>query len=498
MPRKASAYDHAGKLKQQTLTGFLHTSPPSSPSKSATEKRKRRLETPSSEEHSQVTDEESNDSDVGAIHFEADAIEPSDEDASPRRAKRRRIPVVTDDLDEQLPMDDEENVEAPVPRTRKGKASIIVDSEDELQPRRRKLVKGVRPPTPSDDEDDIDENQILENRLRTRGRQTKYQKNLEKLKSLKHKGRGEVALQSSSEELSEDSGSESDDDPTNSAEDDDFIVEDDSRGALAIQLPAAFSMNTHQDLSHHFKVICQLFVHMAVRPPHERRPFMQHVLKKEEYFSVPLQVTRRKLCGMRDSLVTSSIWGPEFKKPLEKYPELTLLRMEFGLPGCDACSLGSRTSTILARVSGTPYNEYDFEVLFFVNGRETEAQTEARKQSGKNFISVASVRRAREYSTNSTIGRFVTCPCQRHLFTFLQYSLYNALQFEVTAANAVNKKFVKVAFVGGALPPRDAQDADKLMDWLDQRGIIDMEWQKVRRMMEETKNLAKGDIDDVE
>jgi len=84
----------------------------------------------------------------------------------------------------------------------------------------------------------------------------------------------------------------------------------------------------------------------------------------EEYFSVPLQVTRRKLAGMCDSLVASSVWSSEFKKTLKKYPELTLIRMRFSSPGCHACRLGGRTSTLLARLSGAPYDECDFEVIF--------------------------------------------------------------------------------------------------------------------------------------
>lgn len=45
-------------------------------------------------------------------------------------------------------------------------------------------------------------------------------------------------------------------------------MEDDS--AAAIELPAEFSMNTYQDLLHHFKIICQMFVHMAVHGDDER------------------------------------------------------------------------------------------------------------------------------------------------------------------------------------------------------------------------------------
>ena len=83
---------------------------------------------------------------------------------------------------------------------------------------------------------------------------------------------------------------------------------------------------------------------------------------EEEYLSIPLQVTRRKLSGMRDSLVASSVWRSDFKKTLETYPKFTLIRLDFAIPQCDACHLGGRLSTLLGRLSGKPYDEYDFEV----------------------------------------------------------------------------------------------------------------------------------------
>lgn len=67
---------------------------------------------------------------------------------------------------------------------------------------------------------------------------------------------------------------------------------------------------------------------------------------------------------MCDSLVASSVWSPEFRKTLEKYPELALIRMNDSFPGCHACRLGGRSSTILALLSGAPYDECDFEVIF--------------------------------------------------------------------------------------------------------------------------------------
>jgi hypothetical protein len=45
---------------------------------------------------------------------------------------------------------------------------------------------------------------------------------------------------------------------------DSFIVDDSVNTSQQIALPAAFSMHVHQDLAHHFKVICQYFVHLAL------------------------------------------------------------------------------------------------------------------------------------------------------------------------------------------------------------------------------------------
>lgn len=57
------------------------------------------------------------------------------------------------------------------------------------------------------------------------------------------------------------------------------------------------------------------------------------------------------------------------------------------------------------------------------------------------------------------------------------------------------RRFVKVAYFRGIRPPRDLHDADRVMEWLDERGIIDIEWQKVRQMMDNARNLERGEID---
>ena len=60
--------------------------------------------------------------------------------------------------------------------------------------------------------------------------------------------------------------------------------------------------------------------------------------------------------------------------------------------------------------------------------------------------------------------------------------------------------YVPVAYSGGAKPPDDLDDADGIMNWLDERGMITTEWQKIKDMMESARNLEvaskRGDGDD--
>jgi hypothetical protein len=65
-----------------------------------------------------------------------------------------------------------------------------------------------------------------------------------------------------------------------------FIIEDDDE----VELPAQFSMQTYGDLSYQFKKIFQLFVHVAVQSPGDRRAFMERQMQghSSSYLCVPL------------------------------------------------------------------------------------------------------------------------------------------------------------------------------------------------------------------
>ncbi|TFY77907.1 hypothetical protein EWM64_g6105 [Hericium alpestre] len=512
MPRKQKSTQG---MAQQSLFDYLD--PKSSTSRQAenpapqtpkNRSMKRKRSDASSRRGAKVVEPEFEEAEEGNTSSDVEAIrlspskpivlssDDSDEQRSPKRpkkAKAAKISIVKSrSASPTQRVSDEEGPS--IPARLKGKSVIrkaqVVESdeEEEEEPRRRKLVKGVRPPTPddSDDSDDsLNEEDILDTRLRSRDKRSAYQQNLERLK---RKKKGQKASNSSEQDDSdaEGSGSEGpsvfpgakphigtdDEDEDDTLEDDDFIVEDDSQTVVPA-LPSAFNMSSHQDLAHHFKVVCQLFVHMAVRPARERKPFMQQSLKENEYFAIPLQTARSKLSGMRDSLITSSVWRPDFKKPLETYPELNLTRLGFAVPHCDACHLGGRLSTIVGRLDGKPYDKFSFRP------KEEESDFEDSDSDNSDENALRHLKKPKEFN----LGRFCAARTRAfHQFSHWEWSLYQTLSEEIESLQPAkgNKKrqFVRVAYVKGLLPPEDLSDADGIMDWLDQRGVINMEWHK--------------------
>ncbi|PCH38064.1 hypothetical protein WOLCODRAFT_96408 [Wolfiporia cocos MD-104 SS10] len=497
-------------LRQNTLDGFLRSSSPVQPeNQAATEiatrglKRKaRKVKYTSDNDESDPStipgdEDESQSSDAGAIRFEPEVIDiDDDEERSPRRpTKKGQKMRIIDESDEQAQPNpdssEEEGAGIPVAwkRKRSGKQKQVIADEsesEEVRPRKRKFIRGMRPlSSPEDDADlldEVDSDKIIESRFRTRDKKSTYQRNLEKLK---RKKRGESVRSSSSSFDGEESdepesfphakpdGDGSDaavDDHASEDQEDAFIVEDDSSSVP--QLPAQFSMNSHQDLIHHFKVICQYFVHLAVADAGERESTAQRLLK-DEYFSVPLNTARRKISGMRDSLVASSVWRPEFKKPLETYPNLDIIMLDFAVPHCDACHLGGRMSTRLGRLSGSPYVDTTYETLEEGSTSESDDDTPPVR---KEF----------------NLGRFCAKRTQVfHKFTHWEYHIFRNLLREVDALRDPDgtQHFVIVAHASGVQPPEDLSDPDGIMEWLDERGVITGEWRNLKKMMDSARNL---------
>ncbi|KAH9856974.1 hypothetical protein C2E23DRAFT_881467 [Lenzites betulinus] len=527
MPRKSKPAAPTKRPTQKKIDAFFGSSPArsasaatqhSSPTRPAPARKRRRAKQDVSDDDSipepvrdPDEDEGSQSSDAGAIRFEAPVLEissESDKDVAPRpsfanRGKKRLRRAHSEESASPVPSDTEEKDVY----VRKGKraakktVAAVVDSDDEEepQPRRRKLIKGERPSSPIHEENDlmeeVDEHRILESRLRTRDKRSAFQKNLEKLK---RKKRGEAVRSDSSASESEEEdtvaepfahakpdagsndesgGSENDD-----VEEDTFIIEDDS--AAAIELPAEFSMNTYQDLLHHFKIVCQLFVHMAVHDADDRDDVATR-LQQNQYFCVPLKITRRKLGGMRDSLVAGSTWRPNFRKALDTYPDLEVHGLEFTTLGCAACNLGGRKSTLQGRLSGEPYDKLTYESL-------AEEPSSDEDEDESNVL-----------PKQFDLGRFCAKRTRTyHKFTHWEYHLFHALREEVEGlkANAEGRSFVRVAYAAGKQPPKDLSDADAIMDWLDERQVINLQWHEIKTMMDDARHLEVrggrgGDMD---
>lgn len=77
---------------------------------------------------------------------------------------------------------------------------------------------------------------------------------------------------------------------------DDFIVDDDGDGDAAASLPIAFSMRSHQDLVHHFKVVCQYFVHLAVTADRSRKRQADKLMKGVFFFYTRTANSDRSSC----------------------------------------------------------------------------------------------------------------------------------------------------------------------------------------------------------
>lgn len=165
MPRKAPSTSPV-KLKQKTLTGFFSSPPAESPSPKKAPRRakapKRRVPSPESEKEAVDSDN----SDVRRIKFEKEVIALSEDEDSPRRPGKRTLKsrqAVSDS--EESASESKERLKSKRLRIRKqrlGKRKQVVeesDSEEELKPKKRKLVKGNRPSSPEDtgDEDILDE-----------------------------------------------------------------------------------------------------------------------------------------------------------------------------------------------------------------------------------------------------------------------------------------------------------------------------------------------------
>ncbi|KAJ6596921.1 hypothetical protein DFH09DRAFT_1133102 [Mycena vulgaris] len=364
------------------------------------------------------------------------------------------------------------NKTAPQPlHKRKRRNSASSDSD----PPRRKL-KTKKAPTHSCDEvssgDEVDSEHIITERLRPQ----KLDKRMFALENLRRKRQGLPALpwpeadaESDETESERDSlfdGSSSDSEASERSFERSFIVHE---GDAAPPLPMEFSMNTHEALADQFKIVFQLMVHVAIRPPTEREQFMRALLQREEeYFGLPLKMARRKMSDLRRLLVASS-WQLDFIRNLEKYPEFEIASDIPGdnKPACDACRMGARRACKVGVLAGYPYNPVGY----------TEPKNARPKRLCFNLGSFCA-ERTRVF----------------HEFTHWEFKLFETISLEVAQLREVSEaggfintrdKFVPVKLARAI----DMQDADGINEWFVKRALVDLEWAKIEAMMEAARKV---------
>ncbi|KZO95754.1 hypothetical protein CALVIDRAFT_577460 [Calocera viscosa TUFC12733] len=343
---------------------------------------------------------------------------------------------------------------------------------------------------------------IIESKLRGK-RNTKmsaFQQNLERLKRKRAGKSVDDDVEEEEEEVEEapkpfrgarpgvielDSDSDEVPDPPEGAEqedDDAWLVEDDG-DAASVDLPAEYNMHSYQDASHHFKVVCQLFVHLIVTAGENRKS--RQKLLDTEYFKIAINALRRSIGSTHESLVASSVWRPEFRRVLEAKPKLWLERMSSSWPGCDACHLGARISTIEAHVKGRKWGG-------LLNPDDPVSDSDKDSDADEDEDG--------EGEVMYRVGRICANRLRvYHEFSHWEHVLYDGLQDQIRlvrpdehdeSSNRPKRMFVH------ADAPEDVDDPDAIMDWLDRKAVIAVEWNRFKQMLESAQNLEKMRAED--
>ncbi|KAJ7572603.1 hypothetical protein C8J56DRAFT_1068160 [Mycena floridula] len=316
----------------------------------------------------------------------------------------------------------------------------------------------------------------ISSRLRVRSGVTSFQKGLERLKRKKQQRSLEeletlrdAALKDAdarSDIVSPDikfydmshstSDSESARPESNSDSDTDFIVNDDEYPAVI--LPKEFTM----------------------RPEREREAFMESQMRDEQYFSVPIIMTRRRVEGLRDFLVASSTWRSNFKRLLNRYPTFERSSLASLFSSCDACRISSRMSTVCGSLSGTPYRHNGFGVSSETSNSGLEwTNNEHRQRKVEFHLGKLCANRTETY----------------HRLTHWEYTLFQRVVSKIEALRVSGddgERTRPVNFSEPYISPRTLrifEDPDDMCQWMDEHNVINEEWDKLESLMDSARNL---------
>lgn len=420
-----------------------------------------------------------------------------------RRLRQRAATQVVQDVEGS---DSDEHT--PLNRLPSKRKYAVSEDSDEGQPKRRRILKrGLRP---TEDEEDmlheLDQDVVLESRLRKPPKPSEYSKNLKRLRqkrlALKPDDESDESSAEESDEVkpipgSRRMGATSDSsEAENDDEEEDFIVDDSNEEGETVNLPAEYSIRKWQPLSGSFKIFFQLLVHVACQPAHLRAAYMKERLSRQddttEYLKQAVGHVRRQLSSIRDSQVASSLWTTEFRTALGKYPKLEITIME-AEPYCDACRRHKALSTRRAVLSGKPYDRSSFEEVEDASPSDSDdSESDGDSVESRSSSKQRTLPESDEDGTpplSFTLGQH----CARrvslyHAFMHWELRLFRIIEEKVIEMETSNRRKREKKKVKKLI---DTDDPDNIVARLDQRGFITNEWSEIKSLIDRAKTVEQ-------
>ncbi|GHJ90041.1 hypothetical protein NliqN6_6443 [Naganishia liquefaciens] len=427
---------------------------------------------------------------------------------STKRRRRHRGPTPEEESSVYESEDPERIIASPPPYRRapptisRDRVSKASTSQGKNRKRgKRGVVDPDEEDEPSEEEEDpealvkeleMDSPVVVESRLRERNKKTEHQKRLEELKRRKEaKARGErytspVDVPSDgSDELiildkpttkagskgkgkatRADPDEEEDSEGAWTVEDeeemdgfiDDADKDDDDHDEISNLLPEQYQMARYQNLEYHFKVISQFLIHLIIRGPSYARE------RKKQYYRASYEAISRKLQSQKDSLVTSSVWKPDFKTSLETYPELIISYLDEVEYGCDACHLTGRLSKFSGELRGKAYDPETFEDL------EDESPDSSSEEEEHEKVPPPS-------RGPFKLGKFCRLRAEVfHEFSHWERSLHESYK---DAYGRLQRRIRSGDRSLGGLTAKSLKDPDEVVQWLDSQGHIMSQFERL-------------------
>ncbi|ELU45065.1 hypothetical protein AG1IA_00911 [Rhizoctonia solani AG-1 IA] len=208
-----------------------------------------------------------------------------------------------------------------------------------------------------------------------------------------------------------------------SSDNDSWIEDDTNNGAPPAILPEGYSMLGHQSLAHHFKVVMQLFVHLACLKAKQRREFRECEQNVSEHATVKIIYSQAR----------------------SRHPELDIVHLKFAVSGCGACRISTRLSTFKGSLAGDDYNRDTFES----RSESVDSDDSDNEESNLRF----------------DLGRF----CRARVKCYHDFIHWEVLSNEIETLKTAHRR-KDPASSRGQRPA--ANDPDGIMNWLDGRGIV--------------------------